>query len=234
MEITTLVRQVAAGALLRELQLRAGSELAVRVVSAPQAGGRGEISLAGLVLRAQLPPGLAAGQKLAVQVARADQGELVLKVLHDGAPGQSHERGEVARAAGALAVAGDPRLVEVASALQQPGFALPLPNGDALTLALDPDEDGEEGEGERSEGEAAFVLHSAALGPIEVRLRLGGGTLGVAVVVDPAAEELTRAAAPELARALARVTPAQPSVEVSARRGRPAPPRVEETLDAYG
>ena len=56
MEIAALVRQVAAGALLRELDLRAGSELAVRVAAAPPEGGRGLVSLAGTLLRAQLPP----------------------------------------------------------------------------------------------------------------------------------------------------------------------------------
>src|SRR4051794_20347125 len=103
MEITTaLTRVAAAGALLRELEVRLGSELAVRVVAAPPDGGRGAVSLAGQLVRAQLPPGLQPGQKLAVQVARAEEGQVVLKVLHEPAP----ERGEVARAAGALAVSG--------------------------------------------------------------------------------------------------------------------------------
>src|SRR3954468_23371730 len=136
-------RQLTAGALLRELELRLGSEVAVRVVAAPPAGGRGTVSLAGALLKAQLPPGLVPGQKLGAAVARAEQGQLVLKVLHEQAP----DRGEVARAAGALVVSGEPKLVEVANALQQPGLALPLPNGDALTLHVQPDEGGEGGAG---------------------------------------------------------------------------------------
>jgi hypothetical protein len=79
------------------------------------------------------------------------------------------------------------------------------------------------------------VLHSAALGPIEVRLRLGGGMLGASVVVDRAAEADARAAAPELAAALARAVEATPVVEVAARKARPpAAPRVEESLDVRG
>src|SRR4051794_1864371 len=175
MEITTAaVRQLTAGALLRELELRLGSEVAVRVVAAPPGGGRGTISLAGALLKAQLPPGLAPGQTLGAEVARAEQGQLVLKVLHEPAP----DRGDVARTAGARAGSGEPRLVEVANALQQPGLALPLPNGDALTLHVEPDEAGEGGAERGAEGEAAFVLHSASVGPIEVRLRLAGGVLG--------------------------------------------------------
>jgi hypothetical protein len=237
MELTTqAIRQLAAGALLRELELRVGSEVAVRVVAAPPQGGQGAISLAGQLLRAQLPPGLAPDQKLAVQVARGEGNEVVLKVLHEPQQG-SEQRGEVARTAGALAVSGDPKLVQVAAQLQQPGLALPLPNGDALALQVYPDGD-DEADGEQreagGEGEAAFVLHSAALGAIEVRLRLGGGVLGVGVVVEPRAAADARAALPELTAALARATRATPVVEVAARKTAPPPaPRVEESLDAY-
>jgi hypothetical protein len=227
------IRQLAAGALLRELELRVGSEVAVRVVAAPPQGGQGAISLAGQLIRAQLPPGLAANQKLAVQVARGEGNEVVLKVLHEAQPAPE-QRGEVARTAGALAVSGDPKLVQVADQLQQPGLALPLPNGDALALRVEGDEQSGAEERRGAAGEAAFVLHSAALGPIEVRLRLGGGALRVGVVVDPAAEADARAAAPELVAALARATEATPSVEVAARRTAPPPaPRVEESLDVH-
>jgi hypothetical protein len=234
MELTTqAIRQLAAGALLRELELRVGSEVAVRVVAAPPQGGQGAISLAGQLLRAQLPPGLAPNQKLAVQVARGEGNEVVLKVLHE--PAAAEPRGDVARTAGALAVSGDPKLVQVAAELQQPGLALPLPNGDALALQVYPDgeAEGEQRDG-AGEGEAAFVLHSAALGAIEVRLRLGGGVLGVGVVVEPKAAAEARAALPELTAALARATRATPVVEVAARKASPPPaPRVEESLDAY-
>src|SRR3954463_6039040 len=120
MEITTLaVRQIAAGALLRELTLRAGADIAVRVVAAPPEGGRGTISLAGQLLDARLPAGLVAGQKLSLRlVGSSEEGEVVLKVTHEAAPEAT--RADTARAAGALAVSGDPKLVEVANALQQP------------------------------------------------------------------------------------------------------------------
>src|SRR3954469_25888470 len=98
MEITAAVRALTAGTLLRELSLRVGSEVAVRVAAAPPEGGRGTIALAGTLVRAQLPPGLAEGQRLAVRVTRAEGGDVVLKVLHAGQP--PAERGDVARAAG--------------------------------------------------------------------------------------------------------------------------------------
>jgi hypothetical protein len=237
MEVTTLARQMAAGVLLEELALRPGADLAVRVHAALPNGGRGVISLAGILLSAQLPAGLAPGQRLAVRVVRSHGDEVLLQLRSEAAGAGSGAAGRPAQVAGMLALAGDGQLVQVANGLQQPGLALPLPNGDALTLQIAEEPDGDEDAGSGEDGhEASFVLHSAALGPIEARLRLVGGAVTVEVVVEAAARKRFAAAAPALAEALERATAAPARVDVAARRGRqvrPAQPRVDEGFDAY-
>ncbi|HET6175192.1 MAG TPA: flagellar hook-length control protein FliK [Gaiellales bacterium] len=242
MDVTTLARQVAAGVLLEELALRPGTDLVVRVQAAPPNGGRGMISLAGVLLSAQLPAGLAPGQRLPVRVVRSGGDEVLLrlKTEADAAPlvaPLAAPAARVAQVAGTLALAGDGQLVQVANALQQPGLALPLPNGDALTLAVAEDEEaaarGGAGEGGR---EASFVLHSATLGPIEAHLRLVDGALRVEVTVEPEARRQFAEAAPALVSALERAVSGPALVGVAARRPqhvRPARPRVDESFDAY-
>lgn len=229
-----LLKAVAAAADAPELPLRPGAEVVVRVVEAPQDGGRGVVSLAGRLLEARLPPNLAAGSTLPLKVVEATAEQVVLRVRDDAQPRTGDQLGH---AAGALAVSGEPQLVRVADALAPPGLALPLPNGDALELRVDPDEASEQDDrGGEGGAEAAFVLHSAELGPIEVRVRLDGSTVAAAVSVDERALPDARAALPALTAALARVSGTVPRVSVAARAGGdevPSPPRVAEGLDAY-
>ncbi len=228
-----------AGVLLKavagaEIGLRAGAEMVVRVVQAPPDGGKGLVSLAGQLLEARLPASLAPGQTLPVKVVEASADQVVLRVRDDvAAPPPEH----TAHAAGALAVSGHPDLVKAAVVLAPPQLALPLPNGDALQLAVQPDAEEEHGNGGGESGaEAAFVLHSAELGPIEVRLRLDGGSVVANVAVDGDALAETQAALPSLAAALERATGSAPRVGLVARAAdapAPARPRVAEGLDAY-
>lgn len=238
MEVTALARQMTAGVLLKELALRPGTDLVVRVQSAPANGGRGVISLAGVLLTVQLPAGLEAGQRLPVRVLGAEGTDVLMQIRAAAGPGaETPAPGQVAHTAGALALTGDGTLLRVAHELQQPGFALPLPNGDALSLAVHGEDEGAEGgDARQAAGEASFVLHSAALGPIEARLRLVDGAVSVAIVVDPAARDRFAAAAPELAGALERALGAPPQIQVGARipqAARPQSPRVDEAFDAY-
>jgi hypothetical protein len=233
MQIATIaIRQLAAGALLQELALRPGAEVVGRAVDV-RPDGRGTISIAGALLAARLPKGVAPGDTLPLRVVGAVDGELLLRVR------TSHEEpaapGELARAAGALAVQGDGELLKAAVGLQPPGLALPLPNGDAALVRIS-DEGAAAGGRREAEGEAAFVLHSALLGPIDVRLALGGGVIRARVVVEPGAADAAQAAAPDLIRALAQATNASASVDVVTRVAddpRPARPRVEQAVDRY-
>lgn len=233
-QITAILLKALAAADAPELPLRPGAEVVVRVVEAPQDSGRGLVSLAGRLLEARLPANLAAGSTLPVKVVEATPEQVVLRVRDDAQPRSPEHLGH---AAGALAVSGEPQLVRAADVLAPPGLALPLPNGDALELRVDPDEASEQ-DARTGEGgaEAGFVLHSAELGPIEVRVRLDGSTVAAAVSVDERALPEARSALPALTAALARVSGAVPRVSVAARRpgdAAPAAPRVAEGLDAY-
>lgn len=235
MEITSVIVKTAAGAPAAELLLRAGSDVVVRVQAVPQIGGKGIVSLAGLLLEARLPANLRPGQTLPVRVVSASEEQIVLRIRDDAG---SRTPTHAAHAAGALAVSGDPDLVRVSTALAPPGLALPLPNGDALTLAVDPDDgsDAESGSRRSGKGEAAFVLHSAELGPIEVQLRLTGGAIAATVRVDAETLPLATAAKPALAVALERATGTPAQISLSGRdseRERPVAPPVAEGLDAY-
>jgi hypothetical protein len=225
------VRQLAAGALLQELALRPGADIVGRAVDV-RPDGRGTISIAGALLVARLPKGVAPGDALPLRVVGAVDGELLLRVRTSKE--EASAPGELARAAGALAVRGDGDLLKAAVGLQPPGLSLPLPNGDAATVHI-ADEQSAGGRPE-AEGEAAFVLHSAVLGAIEVRLTLGAGIVRARVVVEPSAADAARAAAPELVAALARATSGRAAVDVAARTendARPERPRVEQAVDRY-
>ena len=233
MQIATIaIRQLAAGALLQELALRPGAEVVARAV-AVQADGRGTISIAGALLAARLPKGVAPGDTLPLRVVGAVDGELTLRLRTSTQ--EASAPGELARAAGALAVQGDGELLKAAVGLQPPGVALPLPNGDAALIQI-AGEESSPGERCAAAGEAAFVLHSAVLGAIEVRLALGGGVIRARVVVDPDTADAAQAAAPHLVRALARATHAGAAVDVVTREDddpRPERPRVEQAVDRY-
>src|SRR6478609_1076360 len=113
MEIATLTRAAAAGVLLEALELAPGAEVVVRVHEAPPGGGRGTISLAGLLLAAELPEGLTPGQRLPVRVEAGARDEVILRIRgpEEEAP-TSPAPGALARAAGALATSGDAHLVQ--------------------------------------------------------------------------------------------------------------------------
>ncbi|MDX6554628.1 MAG: hypothetical protein QOD86_823, partial [Miltoncostaeaceae bacterium] len=168
-----------------QVVLRAGAEVVARVVEAPANGGRGVIALAGALLAARLPAGLAVGQTLALTVAGAERGEILLRLRQAAGEGGA-EGASRAGLAGALATSGDGDLVRIAAALQPPGGGIALPGGELVALQLHaPPEAPRHGTEEDVEGEtsadgerdarAGFVLHSAVLGPLEVRLQLAGG-----------------------------------------------------------
>jgi hypothetical protein len=232
-QLASVLLETLGGEPVADLVLRAGADLVVRVVQAPPEGGKGLVTLAGQLLEARLPPDLAPGQTLPVKIVDANAQQVLLRVRDDvSAPPAEH----TAHATGALAVSGDPQLVKAAVVLAPPGLALPLPNGDALQLAVQPDAEDEGGGDGQGGAEAAFVLHSAELGPIEVRLRLDGGTVVANVAVDEGALPEAQAALPSLAAALERATGTAPRVGVAARAAdapAPARPRVAEGLDAY-
>jgi hypothetical protein len=164
----------------RGLALEPGAELVARVVAAPDGGGRGTIALAGAVIPARLPRGVAPGQTLRLQVVRADPAQVVVRITHEAATAAG--AAAVAQAAGGLAVSGDGDLLRAALGLAgaQP---LWLPDGGAASVAIEPDVPA--GGGPAAAGSAAFVLHSPTLGAIEVRIALAPGGVRAGVVTAP-------------------------------------------------
>jgi hypothetical protein len=224
------VTDPASGARPRALAL--GSELVARILAAPEGGGRGLISLAGIVLEARLPAGLEAGRALRLQVTRADAEEVVVKIV-SGASGQL-DPAAAGRVAGELALRGDSELLRAALSLAD--GPLWLPGGAAATVTVDPD-DGGPATGARpaSGGEAAFTLHCPQLGAIEVRLHVGPGGVRAGVVTPPGqASELAGSELPELVAALERATGRPATAAVTPRAvATPAPTPPSGAFDGY-
>jgi Flagellar hook-length control protein FliK len=216
----------------RPLALALGKELVARILAAPEGGGRGLISLAGIVLEARLPAGLEAGRALRLQVTRADAEEVVVKIVSD-ASGHS-DPAAAGRMAGELALRGDPDLLRAALAIAD--GPLWLPGGAAATVTVDPDGEGAGAARQpTSGGEAAFTLHCPHLGAIEVRLHVGPGGVRAGVVTPPGqTSELAESGLPELVAALERAT-GRPATAALAPRAAsaPAPAPPSGAFDGY-
>jgi len=208
----------------RPLALAAGKDLVARVVSAPLAGGRGLISLAGVILEARVPAGLASGQILQLRVARADAQELVVRIVHDAA--EHPDQQASSRLAGELALRGDGDLLRVALGLAD--GPLWLPGGAAATITIEPEDEAESGTPGGGGAEAAFTLHCPEVGAIEVRLRMAAGGVRAGVVAPAGrVSDLAETALPALVAALERAT-GRPAAAAVQRRPdtdpAPAPP----------
>jgi len=126
-----------------------------------------------------------------------------------------------------LAESGDGEQLRAALALA--GGPIPLPGGRVLTVEPDGGEDAR-GRERPDEGAVHVVLHTPALGALELRLVLAGGGLDVNVTADPAVAPAAAAVLPELRTAVLASTGLPPRIEVVERRGvPPQPPLVEPT-----
>src|SRR6476646_1039257 len=109
------------------IRLRVGAEVAARVIEVAGPDGRGLLSLAGAVIRARLPLGLHAGDKLRLRVAGQDGDQLVLRrVAEERTP-----TGLPASVMAELAESGDGEQLRAALALA--GGPIPLLGGRVLT-----------------------------------------------------------------------------------------------------
>jgi hypothetical protein len=199
------------------ITLRVGAEVAARVVELAGPDGRGLISLAGAVLRARLPAGLHAGDRLRLQVVGREGDQVVLRRVPEERPAPASVPASVVAE---LAESGDGAQLRAAVALA--GGPIPLPGGRVLTV--EPDAGGDESAGERgAEGSVRIVLHTAALGALELHLGLHGGSLDVNVIAAAGVAAAAAEAVPELRAAVHASTGLAPAVEVVERRG-PAPP----------
>jgi Flagellar hook-length control protein FliK len=216
-------------------RLEPGSDLVARLISAPANGGRGLISLAGMMLEAQLPSGLLPGQKLHLKVVEATPEQLRVRIVPQTAEADE-VTDTVTKLAGELAARGDGALLRAALHFAD-GAPLWLPGGVAAQIHIDPDAQGEVGGGgaRGPAGEAGFVLHSPELGAIEVRLRMAEGAVRASVVTAPGeASRLAAEGLPDLVAALERAT-GKPAVAMAAPREprTAAPPPPQGAFDGY-
>jgi hypothetical protein len=200
------------------IRLRVGAEVAARVVEAAGPDGRGLLSLAGAIVRARLPLGLHAGEKLRLHVVGRDGDRIVLRRVAEERPAPA---GVPASVVAELAESGDGEQLRAAVALA--GGPIPLPGGRVLTV--EPDGGDESSGRERGdEGSVRVVLHTPALGALELRLGLHGGSLDVSVVAGSGVAAAAAEAVPALRVALESSTGLPPRIEVVERQGASPPP----------
>jgi hypothetical protein len=198
--------------------------VAARVVEPTGPDGRGLLSLAGAVVRARLPRGLRAGDRLRLRVAGQEGDSIVLRRVAEERPPSSRVPATVVAG---LAESGDGEQLRAAVALA--GGPIPLPGGRVLTVDPDGGEEGEAG-GRGEHATVRLVLHTPALGALELGLALGGGSVDVSVVAEPASTSPVAAAIPELRSAVQASTGLTPRVDVVERRGSPPPaPAIDPT-----
>lgn len=208
------------------VRLREGATVLARVLEAATGDdGMGLLSLAGAKVRAQLPAALQAGDRLRLLVAGTVDDKVVLKML--AADAENATRDVPAHAVAQLATQGDGELLRVAHALTDGVVALP----GGLVVAIDPDEQADHGEEDPADDDRPhamrLVIHSPALGALELHVGLAAGRLGVAVTAEPGrAFSLAAEEQAALASRLEAVTGLPAAVGVAARRG-PAPDRPE-------
>ena len=217
-------------------RLEPGSDLVARLISAPANGGRGLISMAGMMLEAQLPGGLLPGQKLHLKVVEARPEMLRVRIVTHAAEADE-TTDTVTKLAGELAARGDGALLRAALHFAD-GSPLWLAGGVAAQIHIDPEAEGDagaEGPSRGKAGEAGFVLHSPELGAIELRLRMAEGAVRATVVTAPGeASRLAADGLPDLVAALERAT-GRPAAAMAAPRepAAAAPPPPEGAFDGY-
>ena len=167
---------------LPELLLRPGSVLAARVVEANR------ISLAGVILEAQLPEGLLAGETLRLRVEEATPERLHLRIVEQSAQQQA-----------------------------PPVLALPLPGGRQARLRVDEHEAGGGADGAPPSVSIAYESPALGRLDLRLELPRTGvvATVGVA---HGAPAERAEAAAERLREGLARATGRPATVRVAPRQ----------------
>jgi hypothetical protein len=150
---------------LADTVLRPGATLGGKVLE--RNGALGLLLLAGTPLVAQLPEGVAAGQRLRLRVQEATAERLTLQVLPDGAAPQA----------------------PAATAAQAPpasAYALALPGGAVARVAVQEREAGGRGATGGAGGAVALRYDSPALGRLDLRIEAGACAIHVAAG-EPAA-----------------------------------------------
>lgn len=203
---------------VKAVKLRTGSKVVGRVLRAPGRDGHGLLALAGATVRARLPAGVRAGQRLQLMVAAQSANQVVLRMVREAA---GEKRSLPARLAAALAEKGDGELLHAASHLS--GGVIPLPGRRVVELeeetepAADREADGDASPGPRLQ----MTLHTKELGAVAVFLTLAPTGLEAEIVVDSPTYAHAEAALPSLRTAIESSTGRSVGVRLQCREGPP-------------
>ncbi len=204
------VEVASAGAPAAVARLRVESSVVARVVEAAGPDGRGAISLAGFVLGTRLPRSLVAGQTVRLRVAGVERETLVLRLAGRQSP-----------AASPGAPLTEPATRGEAALPPAAGAFAHLPCGGLVELRPD-DGDGRARRRERRpREEVRLVLHSEALGALELHLRLRRGSVSVDVIGGEEAVLVARGVVESLVARLQGTTGLPASAAVAVRQGPP-------------
>ena len=173
--------------LATDIKLAVGRELMVRVASVT-AEGRGVLSLAGILLDAELPGNVRAGEELRLQVRELTPEKVVLAIRDDTPP--------------------------PAAAVDLP--RIPLPGG-GFVKVTERDAGGPLTAGDQTHA-LTVRYDAPTLGQVELRFTLSSGALALTVAVAPGAYETTEEHAAQLQSTLAAATERPATVTVVARR----------------
>lgn len=174
--------------LANDIKLTIGRELMVRVATVG-AEGRGVLSLAGMLIEAELPANVRAGAELRLQVRELTPEKVVLAIQPDGQP-------------------------PVAAPVEAP--RVPLPGG-GFVKVTERDAGGLLAAGDQTH--TVTVRYDApALGQVDLHFTLSAGALALTVAVAPGAHQSADDHAAELQTTLATATERPATVTVVARR----------------
>lgn len=178
--------------LASDIKLAVGRELMARVATVGT-GGRGTLSLAGVLLEAELPANVHAGEELRLQVRELTPEKVVLAIRTDAA---------------------QPPVVVPVEAPR-----VPLPGGGFVKVT---ERDAGAGSAGSESGEQTHTLRlrydAPSLGPVDLHFTLSAGALALMVAVAPGAYETTDDHSSRLREMLARATERPATVTVLARR----------------
>jgi hypothetical protein len=179
--------------LATDVKLAVGRELMARVASvSPE--GRGVVSLAGVLLEAELPSGLHAGEELRLQVRELTPDKVVLQIREDFALPQQP-----------IAPAEAPRV--------------PLPGGGFVKVTERDARNGQPGSDSEDQAHTVTIRYDApSLGQLDLNFTLTAGTLALTIAVAPGAYETTDDHAGQLQSTLTAALERQTTVSVVARR----------------
>jgi hypothetical protein len=177
------------------LRLNAGRGLMARVMAA-DGSGRGAINIAGVVLEAQLPRHVRAGEQIRLVVRHLDEQRVVLELAHPGS--------------GAAAATTD---------LPPAPMTVRLPDGGELRVGDEDAQPGREQASGRDAQTVALRYDAPTLGALDLRFELHRDALRVSVTAAPGpALDLALAHAPALRDALTQAGDRPASVTVLPRR----------------